>query len=110
MEWFVAGAGVVLLGALAFALVLENGRSRVLGADAHQLALLRRMRSPSGKGFYPTAEAPLELAAELDGISGFDPATAPTTPQARPRPPRGGGTERARASRYPRRARSAPSQ
>jgi hypothetical protein len=108
MELFVAGVGMVLLGVLAFALVLENGRARVLGADAHKLARLRQLRSPSGKRFYPTGEAPLELSAELDEITG-DAAMRPTTPQARPRPPRGGERVRARASRYPRPARSAPS-
>ena len=48
MEWFVTGAGVALLSVLGFALVLENGRARVLGADAHKLAVLRLLRSPSG--------------------------------------------------------------
>ena len=108
MEWFVAGSALVVLALLTLALVVEPSRSRVLGADAHRLALLARLRSPTGKRFYPTGEAPLELSAELDGVSGCEAEAAPTTPRGRRRQGRGAGMAQGRASRFPRRAPSAP--
>ena len=87
MEWYVAGSAVIALGVLTLALVMEPSRSRVIGADAHRLALLARLRSPSGKRFYPTGESPLELSAELDEVS--DPpggAASPRRPAPRQRP------------------------
>ncbi len=68
MEWLVLAAGAVLVVALA--LFMETGRTGDLGGDAHALALLGRMRSPSGKRFYPTDEAALELSAELEELEG----------------------------------------
>ena len=69
MEWFVAGSALVTVGLLALALAVESSRSRTIGGDAHRLARLAAVRSPSGKRFYPTGEAPLELSAELDEVS-----------------------------------------
>lgn len=91
MEWYVAGSAVVTVAVLMLALLIESSRSRMLGADAHRLALLGRLRSPSGKRFYPTGEAPLELSAELDEVSESAAEAALTTPRARQRPGRGGG-------------------
>lgn len=85
MEWFVAVAAVLLVAALglALALAMESARSEVLGADAQRLASLARFRSPSGKSFYPTGEAPLELSAELEEVTAGSGETAPTRPRAR---------------------------
>ncbi len=82
MEWFVAGSAVIAVALLALALAVEASRSRVLGADAHRLALLARLRSPTGKSFYPTGEAPLELSGELDEVTGRAYEAAPTRPRA----------------------------
>ena len=65
MEWFLIAAGVMLLDMLAFALIIQSARGEVLDAHAHRLALLGRVRSPTGKRFYGTREAPLELSADL---------------------------------------------
>jgi hypothetical protein len=104
MELYVAGSAVVALTLLMIALVVEPSRSRVLGADAHRLARLAGLRSPTGKRFYPTGEAPLELSANLDEVTGGGHEAACMRPPARPRPGRGGGREPGRASRFPRRA------
>ncbi len=83
MEWYVAGSAVIAVMVLMLALLVEVSRSRVLGADAHRLALLGRLRSPTGKRFYPTGEAPLELSAELDEVSEHAARAGPTRPRAR---------------------------
>ena len=82
MEWFVAGSAVLSVALLTLALAVEASRSRSMGADAHSLARLGRLRSPTGKRFYPTGEAPLELSAELDEVTSDDGETASPRPRA----------------------------
>jgi hypothetical protein len=63
------GAGVICLMLLGLALSASSAGARRLGRDVHVLTSLARLRSPSGKRFFPSEAAAWDLSHELEGVS-----------------------------------------